>query len=201
MKSSCHDSWRTQAATHRRGWGICPNTSTSAEDIQHAQAVHGLLGEHADLVQRIRNQCAKNPIEHTQVERWFHQVGASAHLKPHHVTWRPDYEPYYFEQLRNRSRTWFLFRNEYLFVWRNVLVAEIPQPGHATYLFAKPEDQRDFLESYAGLTREDIRRNRGNLATALGFVGRVVRGKRKKRWLDDVLKQAGEKADYIEAFD
>ena len=30
---------------------------------------------------------------------------------------------------------------------------------------------------------------------------RVVRGKRKKRWLADVLKQAGEKADYIEAFD
>ena len=40
-----------------------------------------------------------------------------------------------------------------------------------------------------------------NLATVLGFVGRVVRGKRKKRWLADVLKQAGEKADYIEAFD
>lgn len=33
------------------------------------------------------------------------------------------------------------------------------------------------------------------------FAGRVVRGKRKKRWLAEVLKQAGEKADYIEAFD
>jgi hypothetical protein len=86
-------------------------------------------------------------------------------------------------------------------VWRNVLIAEIPEPGHATYLFAKPENQDDFLDRYAKLTREDIRRNRGNLATLLGFVGRVVRGKRKKRWLADVLKQAGEKADYIEAFD
>jgi hypothetical protein len=86
-------------------------------------------------------------------------------------------------------------------VWRNVLIAEIPEPGHATYLFAKPENQDDFLDRYAKLTREDIRRNRGNLATSLGFVGRVVRGKRKKRWLADVLKQAGERADYIEAFD
>ena len=50
-------------------------------------------------------------------------------------------------------------------------------------------------------SREDIRRNGGNLATTLGFVCRVVRGKRKKRWLADVLKQAGEKADYVEAFD
>jgi hypothetical protein len=153
--------------------------SNVPEDLRHAQTIHALLGEHADLVQHIRNQCEKVPIEHAQVERWFDQVNASAHLKPHHVTWRPDYEPYYFDQLRKRSRTWFLFRDEYLFVWRNVLVAEIPQPGHATYLFAKPD----------------------NLATALGFVGRVVRSKRKKRWLADVLKQAGEKADYIEAFD
>jgi hypothetical protein len=172
-----------------------------AEDLQHARTIHALLGEHADLVQHIRNQCEKLPVEHTQVERWFDQVNASAHLKPYHVTWRPDYEPYYFDQLRKRSRTWFLFRDEYLFVWRNVLVAEIPEPGHATYLFAKPENLDDFLERYAKLTREDIRRNRENLATALGFVGRVVRGKRKKRWLADVLKQAGEKADYIEAFD
>lgn len=175
--------------------------SNLAEDLQHAQTIHALLGEHADLVQHIRNQCEKIPIEHTQVERWFDQVNASAHLKPHHVTWHPDYEPYYFEQLRRRSRTWFLFRDEYLFVWRNVLVAETPQPGHATYLFAKPENLDDFLERYAKLTREDIRRNRGNLATALGFVGRVVRGRRKKRWLADVLRQAGETADYIEAFD
>jgi hypothetical protein len=171
------------------------------EDLQHAQTIHALLGEHADLVQHIRNQCEKIPIEYTQVGRWLDQVHASAHLKPHHVTWRPDHEPYYFDQLRSRSRTWFLFRDEYLFVWRNVFIAEIPQPGHATYLFAKPENLDDFLERYAKLTREDIRRNRGNLATALGFVGRVVRGRRKKRWLADVLKQAGEKADYIEAFD
>ncbi len=73
--------------------------------------------------------------------------------------------------------------------------------GHATYLFARPENLGEFLERYAKLTREDIRRNRDNLATVLGFVGRVVRGKRKKRWLADVLKQAGEKADHIEAFD
>lgn len=175
--------------------------SNVAEDLQQAQTIDALLGEHADLVQHIRNQCKQIPIEHTQVERWFDQVNASAHLKPHHVTWRPDYEPYYFDQLCKRSRTWFLFRQEYLFVWRNVLIAEIPQPGHATYLFAKPENLDDFLERYSKITREDIRRNRDNLATALGFVGRVVRSKRKKRWLADVLKQAGEKADYIEAFD
>jgi hypothetical protein len=117
------------------------------------------------------------------------------------VTWGPGYEPYYFEQLRRRSATWFLFRDEYLFVWPNVLIAEIPQSGHATYVFAKPEDVRAFMRRYCSATRQEIRRNRDNVASELGFVGRIVRGRKKKRWLNDVLKLAGEKADYVEVFE
>ena len=117
------------------------------------------------------------------------------------MTWRPDYESYYFEQLCRCSTTWFLFRDEYLFVWANVLIAEIPQIGHATYVFSKPADVPAFMRRYSHATREDIRRNRNNVATALGFIGRVVRGRKKKRWLNDVLKLAGEKADYLEVFE
>lgn len=170
-------------------------------DIQNALQIHALLGQHSDLVRHVRGQCERVPVEHTQIQGWFDQAGASSHLKAHQVTWRPDYEPYYFDQLRKRCRTWFLFREEYLFVWDKVLIAEIPVPGHATYVFSKPVDLDGFLDRYAGLTREDIRRNRDNLATVLGFVGRVVRGKRKKRWLASVLRLAGEKTEHVEAFD
>ena len=172
-----------------------------ATDTRSALEIHSLLGQHSDLVRHVRKQCEKVPVEHTQVQDWFEQVGASSLLKPHYVTWRPDYETFYFDQLRKRSRTWFLFRNEYLFVWGRVLVAEIPEPGHATYVFAKPPDLDGFLERYAILTREEIRRNHDGAAAAVGFIGRVVRGKRKKRWLASVLKLAGEKAEYLEAFD
>ena len=77
----------------------------------------------------------------------------------------------------------------------------MPQQGHATYLFARPKSMEDFMKHYASTTREDVRHNRNDVATRLGFIGRVVRGRRKKRWLNDVLKHAGEKADYVEAFD
>ena len=172
-----------------------------AEDIRRALEIHALFGQHSDLVRHVRVQCEKVPVEHIQVQGWLDQAGASPRLKTHHVTWRPDYEPFYFEQLRKRSRTWFLFRDEYLFVWGRVLIAEIPEPGHATYVFAKPPDLDGFLERYAILTREEIRRNHDGAAAAVGFIGRVVRGKRKKRWLASVLKLAGEKAEYLEAFD
>ena len=174
---------------------------TLAADVAQAKAIHALLGEHAELVRRIQEEVEKRPVEHTQVQHWFDQTGASSHLKAHHATWRPDYEPYYFEQLRKRSRTWFLFRNEYLFLWRNVLITEVPEQGHATYLFAKPECMDAFLNRYSSVTREDIRQNRDGSASQLGFVGRVVRGRKKNRWLADVLKYAGEKAEYVEALE
>jgi hypothetical protein len=88
-----------------------------------------------------------------------------------------------------------------LFLWTNVLIAEVPEQGHATYLFAKPECMDTFLNRYSSVTREDIRRNREGSAGQLGFVGRVVRGRKKNRWLADVLKYAGEKAEYVEALD
>jgi hypothetical protein len=174
--------------------------SSLAVDIRSALAVHALLGQHSDLVRHVREQCEKVPVEHTEVQGWLDQAGASCHLKPHHVTWRPDYEPFYFEQLRKRSRRWFLFRDEYLFVWDKVVIAEIPALGHATYMFGKPAHMDEFLGHYAKLSRGDIRRNRDNQATALGFIGRVVRGKRRKRWLADVDRQAGEKQDHREPF-
>jgi hypothetical protein len=172
-----------------------------AADVERAKAIHKLLGEHANVVEKVRAEVEKQPVEHVVVQDWFDRLGVSTHLKPQHVTWRPDYEPYYFEQLRKRSRTWFLFRDEYLFVWRNVLLSEVPQPGHATYVFAKPDNIAALMNQYSRATRDDVRHNRSDVATALGFVGRVVRGRRKKRWLADLLRHAGEKADYVEAFE
>lgn len=90
------------------------------------------------MVEKIRTEVEKQPVEHARIQDWLDRLRASMHLKPQHVTWCPDYEPYYFEQLRKRSATWFLFREEYLFAWSDVLISEIPQPGHATYVFKKP---------------------------------------------------------------
>ena len=76
--------------------------------------------------------------------------------------WKPDYDPYYYQQLRKRSQNVFLFRGEYVFQMARAIVAEIPQLGHATYIFAKPLDVREFVRTYASTCRDDIRRNRGN---------------------------------------
>ena len=169
-----------------------------ADDITCARAIHTLLGEHANLIEKIRAEVEKRPIEHVQIQGWFDQLGALKDLRPQHVTWHPDYESYYFDELRKRSATWFLFREEYVFIWANLLISEIPQAGHATYVFKKPWDVCAFMGPYAQVNRDDVRRNRDNAATRLGFIGRVVRGKNKKRWLRDVLALAGESSEEME---
>ncbi len=164
-------------------------------DIDSARAFHGLLGRHSDLIRQIAAQIDSQPAEHSLVEKWFRDFNAEPDLRPQHVNWQPDYDEFYFEELRKRSKTWFLFRDEYLFVWHKLLIAEIPALGHATYLFSCPGNLEEFMAAYAKTERDDVRHNRGDVASRLGFIGRVVRGQRKIRWLNDVLKRAGEQVE------
>jgi hypothetical protein len=164
-------------------------------DIDGARAFHALLGRHADLVRQIAAQIDSSPAEHSLVEKWFRDFNAEPELRPQHVNWQPDYDEFYFEELRKGSKTWFLFRGEYLFVWHRILIAEIPALGHATYIFSRPANLEEFMAAYAKTERDDVRRNRHDVASRLGFIGRVVRGQRKMRWLNDVLKRAGEQVE------
>jgi hypothetical protein len=60
----------------------------------------------------------------------------------------------------------------------------------------RPADIREFVPRYAATTRDDIRRNRGNIATELGFIGRVMHGNHPKKWLNDLRARIGEPVDY-----
>lgn len=164
-------------------------------DIECARAFHDLLGRHSDLIRQIAAQIDSCPAEHCFVEKWFRDFNADPELRPQHVNWQPDYDEFYFEELRKRSKTWFLFRDEYLFVWHKLLIAEIPSLGHATYLFLRPQNLEEFLTEYAKTARDEVRRNRDEVASRLGFIGRVVRGRRKMRWLNEVLTRAGEQVE------
>ena len=75
------------------------------------------------------------------------------------------------------------------------MVVEVPQAGHATYIFAKPARLEEFVWQYAKTTRQDILANRHNVAESLGFVGRVVHGAKKGEWLKDLCLRIGEPAD------
>ena len=70
------------------------------------------------------------------------------------------------------------------------------QLGHATYIFAKAGDVREFVNKYATTCRDDIRKNRGNVAQLLGFIARVMHGGSPRRWERTLRARIGESVDY-----
>ena len=112
---------------------------------------------------------------------------------------RPDYDPFFYRQLCRRARRLYLFREEYIFDLARVITVETPQLGHATYLFAKPQSMEQFLAAYIRTTKEEIRRNRGNVAETLGFLGRVIHGANARLWVRELRRHIGECVDHTVA--
>ena len=56
----------------------------------------------------------------------------------------------------------------------------------------------EFLAAYIRATKEDIRRNRDNVAEKLGFLGRIVHGVNSRLWLKELKARSGESVDYSE---
>ena len=50
----------------------------------------------------------------------------------------------------------------------------------------------EFLAAYIRVTKEDIRKNRDNIAEKLGFLGRVVHGVNGRLWLKELKSRTGE---------
>jgi hypothetical protein len=111
------------------------------------------------------------------------------------VSWQPDYDAFFYQQLRRRARRIYLFRDEYIFDLPSAIAIETPQLGHATYLFSKPQSIEAFLAAYVATTKEAIRQNRANVAEKLGFLGRVVHGFNPRVWLRGLKARLGEAAD------
>jgi len=52
------------------------------------------------------------------------------------------------------------------------------------------------VNKYAATSRDDIRKNRGNVAQQLGFIARVMHGSNPRRWTRDLGARIGETTDY-----
>jgi hypothetical protein len=92
-----------------------------------------------------------------------------------------------------------LFRREFVFEVAGGVVAETPQLGHSTYLFAKPRNIESFVALYARVSKEGIRRNRENVAARLGFQGRIVHGVNPRAWAKQLHARLEEPGDYAQA--
>jgi hypothetical protein len=170
--------------------------SNIVEQIADARKTHHRLGEFAEALDRIRARIESGPVERAVLQKHCTELGIPADFDVSLITWKPDYDAFYYKQLSKRARRLYLFQSEYIFDLERSVIVETPQLGHATYLFSKPANMTEFLALYGKITKDDIRRNRGNLAERLGFWGRLIHGLSPQRWLKALKLRIGESVDY-----
>jgi hypothetical protein len=168
------------------------------EQLDAARKTYHRFGQFSRAFDQIREIVERQPVEKHELERMVVQFGVPGDFDVAGITWKPDYDPFFYGQLVKRARRLYLFREEYILDLGAVAV-ETPQLGHATYLFAKPQSMDAFLKLYTQTTKEDIRANRDNIAEKLGFLGRIVHGINARSWIKDLRSRLGEPVDYAGA--
>jgi curved DNA-binding protein CbpA len=169
------------------------------EQIAEARQTHHRFGEFAEALDLIRARIESAPVERADLQKLCAELGIPADFDISLITWKPDYDAFYYKQLCKRARRLYLFRSEYIFDLERAVIIETPRLGHATYLFSKPINMTGFLALYGSVTKDDIRHNRSNVAERLGFLGRLIHGLDPRGWLKELKLRFGEAVDYAAA--
>ena len=164
--------------------------------IAEARRSYQRFGEYADAIEQVRKRLQREPLDQRELGDLCRRLRIPPDFDIAQFCWKPDYDPYFYQQLKKRSQNVYLFRDEYIFQLPRAIVAEVPQLGHATYIFAKTDDVREFVRKYATTCRDDIRKNRNNVAEQLGFAARVMHGSSPHRWNRELQSRIGEPVDY-----
>ena len=166
-----------------------------AEQIVTARKSYHRFGQFSDALGQIRSRIEREPMGREQLHSLCWDLGMPGDFDVAQISWQPDYDAFFYQQLCRRARRIYLFRDEYIFDLPRAIAVETPQLGHATYLFSKPHSIEAFLAAYVATTKEAIRHNRANVADRLGFLGRVVHGSNPRIWLRALKARLGEAAD------
>lgn len=166
------------------------------QQIEKARDTYHRLGQYSRALEQIRLCLEHRAIERTELERMCAGLRIPADFDIAQISWRPDYDEFFYRQLSRRARRVYLFRREYIFDLEKAVVVETPQLGHATYVFAKPRNMGSFLHLYTSVSKEDIRLNRDNVGERLGFLSRVIHGTNPRAWLKELRHHLGEKLDF-----
>jgi hypothetical protein len=144
---------------------------------------------HADKLALLRSRIECEPVAVSEAQQWCRDQELPAGIDVRRLNWYPDYEEHYYRELASRAEQIYLFRNEYLFVLQNAIVAEIPLAGHASYVFRPPGTLAQFLRAYAQTTRHEIRRDPATSRKKLGYRGRLPHVHDSETWLRSVQQR------------
>lgn len=192
-----------QTRFRRRGTGFEPttwaqpfpstlaveNAAAVAPRFEAARVFWNRFHPHADLVALLRAHVEREPMEAEQAVQWCLSRGVCPPVEARWINWEPDYEESYYRELTARAQAVYLFRNEYLFVFEQTIISEIPRAGRASYIFHPSVSREVFLRNYTTTTRQVIRRKAAQAGSVLGYAGRIPHAKDLSVWLTKIERR------------
>lgn len=159
--------------------------------VETARKTHHRFGQFSAALAQIRLRIEAQALEKLELEKMCSALCVPADFDVTQISWRPDYDLFFYRELAGRARRIYLFRSEYVFDLERAVAVETPQLGHATYLFSKPKNMEGFLAVYTKVSKDDILNNRGNVAEKLGFLARVIHSRNPRVWLKELRQRVG----------
>ena len=86
-----------------------------AEQIETARKSYHRFGEFSDALGQIRARIEREPMEREQLRSLCWDLGIPGDFDVAQINWKPDYDPFFYQQLCRRARRLYLFRDEYIF--------------------------------------------------------------------------------------
>jgi len=145
--------------------------SDFAQQVEAAKRTYHRFGQYSPVLDKIRALVERKPMEKTEIERMLSAMNVPGDFDIAQISWRPDYDSFFYQQFCRHSRRIYLFRDEYIFELDRVVVVETPQLGNATYLFTKPHSVDAFLTAYTRVSKDDFAVIGRILGRSSGFLG------------------------------
>jgi hypothetical protein len=113
VKSGAWDLIRWESALPSRLEVKLPNNLQ--EQVESARRTYHRFGQYSQALDPIRARIEREPIEKKELDRLLGELGVPGDFDVAQLTWRPDYDPFFYQQLAKRARRLYLFREEYIF--------------------------------------------------------------------------------------
>ncbi len=91
------------------------------QQVETAKTTHHRFGQYSRALDQIRLCLEHRAFEKAELQRMCAELQIPADFDIAQISWRPDYERFFYDQLSRRARRVYLFRGEYIFDWRKRL--------------------------------------------------------------------------------
>ena len=109
------------------------------QQVETARATHHRFGQYSRALDQIRLLLQHRAVEKAELAQICSRLRLPGDFDVAQISWRADYDAFFYGQLDRRTRRIYLFRDEYIFDLEKAVVVETPQARTRDLRFRQAE--------------------------------------------------------------